>query len=52
MSTLAVDTWRVIKIWMKNLTEIPNEILSLTQISPIIQNKIEILNLKTLKTQY
>jgi hypothetical protein len=25
MSTSTIDTWRGIKIWMKNLTKVPNE---------------------------
>jgi hypothetical protein len=51
MSTSAVDTWRAVKIWTKNLTEVPNEFLLLIQVPPMIQNKNEVLNLKTLKTQ-
>jgi adenine-specific DNA methylase len=51
MSTLVVDTWRTVKIWTKNLTDVLNEFLPLIQVSPMIQNKTEILNLKTLKTQ-
>jgi hypothetical protein len=51
MSTSAVDTWRAIKIWIENLTKVPNEFLPLIQIPPMMQNKIEVLNLKTLKTQ-
>jgi len=51
MSTSAVDMWRDIKIWTKNLTEVPNGFLPLIQILPMIQNKIEVLNLKTRKTQ-
>jgi hypothetical protein len=51
MSTSTVDTWRAIKIWTKNLTEVPNEFLPLIQVPPMIQNKTEVLNLKTRKTQ-
>jgi hypothetical protein len=29
MSTLAVDTWHIINIWTKNLTEVPNWFLPL-----------------------
>jgi hypothetical protein len=36
---------------MKNLPEVPNEFLPLTQVSLIIQMKTQVLNLKTLKTQ-
>jgi hypothetical protein len=50
MSTSTVDTWRTIKIWTKNLIEVPNEFLPLIQVSPMTQNKTNILNLKTLKT--
>jgi hypothetical protein len=49
MSTSAVDTWQAIKIWTKNLTEVPNEFLLLIQVLPMIQNKTEVLNLKALK---
>jgi hypothetical protein len=51
VSTSTVDTWRDVKIWTKNLTEIPNEFLPLIQVPPMIQNKTEVLNLKTCKTQ-
>jgi hypothetical protein len=51
MSTSAVNTWRAIKIWTENLTKILNEFLPLIQVPHMIQNKTEILNLKTLKTQ-
>jgi len=51
MSTSAVDTWRVVKIWTENLTEVPNGFLLLIQVSLMIQNKTEVLNLKTHKTQ-
>jgi hypothetical protein len=47
MSTSAVDTWRVVKIWTENLTEVPNGFLLLIQVSLMIQNKTEVLNLKT-----
>jgi hypothetical protein len=36
---------------MKNLTDIPNEFLLLIQVPPMIQIKIQVLNLKTFKTQ-
>jgi hypothetical protein len=51
MSTSTVNTWRTVKIWTKNLTEVVNEFLPLTQIPPIMQIKTQILNLKTLTTQ-
>jgi hypothetical protein len=50
MSTSAVDTWRSVKIWTENLIEVPNEFLLLIQVPPMIQNKTEVLNLKTRKT--
>jgi hypothetical protein len=51
MSTLAVDTWRDVKIRTENLTEVPNEFLPLIQVPPMIQNKTGVLNLKSRKTQ-
>jgi hypothetical protein len=51
VSTSAVDTWRAVKIRTENLTEVPNEFLPLIQVPPMIQNKIEVLNLKSRKTQ-
>jgi hypothetical protein len=51
VSTSAVDTWRAVKIRTKNLTEVPNGFLPLIQVPPMIQNKTEILNLKSRKTQ-
>jgi hypothetical protein len=51
MSTSAVDTWRAVKIWTENLTEVLNRFLPLTQVPLIIQMKTHVLNLKTLKTQ-
>jgi hypothetical protein len=51
VSTSAVDTWREVKIRTKNLTEVPNGFLPLIQVSPMIQNKTEVLNLKLRKTQ-
>jgi hypothetical protein len=51
MSTSAVDMWQAIKIWTESLIEVPNEFLFLIQVPPMIQNKIEVLNLKMLKTQ-
>jgi hypothetical protein len=52
MSTSSVNTWRAVKIWTESLTEVPNEFLPLIQVPPIIQNKTEVLNLKTLKFRY
>jgi hypothetical protein len=51
VSTSAVDTWRDVKILTKNLTEVPNEFLPLIQVPPMKQNKTEVLNLKSRKTQ-
>jgi hypothetical protein len=51
VSTSAVDTWRDVKIRTKNLTEVPNKFLPLIQVPPMIQNKTEVLNLKSRKTQ-
>jgi hypothetical protein len=51
VSTSAVDTWRAVKIWTENLTEVPNGFLPLIQVPPMIPNKTEVLNLKTRKTQ-
>jgi len=51
VSTSAVDTWRDVKIQTENLTEVPNEFLPLIQVPPMIQNKTEVLNLKSRKTQ-
>jgi hypothetical protein len=51
VSTSAVDMWQDVKIRTKNLTEVPNEFLLLIQVPPMIQNKTEILNLKSRKTQ-
>jgi hypothetical protein len=51
VSTSAVDTWRAVKIWTENLTEVPNEFLPLIQVPPMIPKKTEVLNLKTRKTQ-
>jgi hypothetical protein len=51
VSTSAVDTWRDVKIRTKNLTEVPNGFLPLIQVPPMIQNKTEVLNLKSRKTQ-
>jgi hypothetical protein len=51
VSTSAVDTWRAVKIRTENLTEVPNGFLPLIQVPPMIQNKTEVLNLKTRKTQ-
>jgi hypothetical protein len=41
---------RTVKIWTENLTKIPTKFLPLTQVLPMIQNKIQLLNLKWLKT--
>jgi hypothetical protein len=51
VSTSAVDTWRDVKNRTENLTEVPNVFLSLIQVPPMIQNKTEVLNLKSRKTQ-
>jgi hypothetical protein len=51
VSTSAADTWRDVKIRTENLTEVPNGFLPLIQVPPMIQNKTEVLNLKSLKTQ-
>jgi hypothetical protein len=51
VSTSAVDTWRYVKIRTENLTEVPNEFLPLIQVLPMIQNKTEVLNLKSRKIQ-
>jgi hypothetical protein len=50
MSTLAVDTWQTVKIWTKNLKEVPNEFLLIIHVLLMIQNKTKVLNLKILKT--
>jgi hypothetical protein len=50
VSTSAVDRWRDIKIRTENLTEVPNGFLPLIQVPPMIQNKTEVLNLKSRKT--
>jgi len=46
-----VDTWRAVKIWTENLTDVRNGFLPLIHVPPMIQNKTEVLNLKTRKTQ-
>jgi hypothetical protein len=51
VSTSAVDMWRDVKIRTKNLTEVPNGFLLLIEVPPMIQNKTEVLNLKSGKTQ-
>jgi hypothetical protein len=51
MSTSAVDTWRNVKIWTENLTEVLNEFLPIIHVPLMIQNKTEVLNLKTRKIQ-
>jgi hypothetical protein len=51
MSTLTIDTWRDVKIWKENFTEVPNVFLPLIQVPSMIQNKTEVLNLKTRITQ-
>jgi len=50
MSTSAVDTWRTVKIYTENLIEVSNGFYP-TQVPPMIQMKVQVLNLKTLKTQ-
>jgi hypothetical protein len=44
--TSAVDTWWAINIWTKNVTEVLNEFLPLTQVSSMKQMKTQVLNLK------
>jgi hypothetical protein len=39
VSTLAIDTWRAVNIWTKNIIEVPNEFLPLTLVLPIKQTK-------------
>jgi hypothetical protein len=51
VSTSAVDTWRDVKIRTKNLREVPNRFLPLIQVPLMIQNKTEVLNSKSCKTQ-
>jgi len=51
VSTSAVDTWRDVKIQTENLTEVSNGFLPLIQVPSMIQNKTEVLNLKSRKTQ-
>jgi hypothetical protein len=51
VSTAEVDTWRNVKIQTENLTEIQNRFLTLIQVPPMIQNKTEVLNLKSRKTR-
>jgi hypothetical protein len=51
MSTSTVDTWRAVNIWTKNVREVPNEFLPLTQVSLMKQMKTQVLNLKKPKTQ-
>jgi hypothetical protein len=48
VSTAEVDMWQAVKIWMKNLIEVPTEFLSLIQVLLVIQNKTQVLNLKWL----
>jgi hypothetical protein len=43
--------WRVVNIWSKNVTEIPNGFLPPTQVPPMKQIKTRILNLKKPKIQ-
>jgi hypothetical protein len=50
VSTLTVDTWHTINIWMKNVTDVPNGFSPLTQVPPMKQMKTLILNLKRPKT--
>jgi hypothetical protein len=51
VSTAEVDTWRDVKIQTENLTEVSNGFLPLIQVPPMIQNKTEVLNLKSCKTE-
>jgi hypothetical protein len=32
MSTSEVDTWRAVNIWTKNVIEVPNQFLPLTEV--------------------
>lgn len=52
MSTSAVDTWRAVNIWTKNVIEVPNQFLPLTEVRvpPMKQMKTQVLNLKKSKT--
>lgn len=51
MSTSAVNMWWTVNIWTKNITNVLNRFLSLTQIPPMKQIKTKMLNLKKHKTQ-
>jgi hypothetical protein len=42
MSTLAVNTWWAVKIWMENVTQVLNEFLPLTQILNLKKPKINV----------
>jgi hypothetical protein len=46
-----IDTWQTVNIWTENVTEVPNGFLPLTQVPPMKQMKIQVLNLKQPKTQ-
>jgi hypothetical protein len=52
MSISAVDTWQTINIWTKNVTEVLNGFLPLTQVPLMKQMKTQVLNLKKPKTRY
>jgi len=43
-----IDMWWTVNIWTKNITDVPNEFLLLTQVQLIKQMKIHILNLKSI----
>lgn len=45
------NTWKAIYNWAENVTEVLNRLLALTQVPPMKQMKIQVLNLKKLKTQ-
>jgi hypothetical protein len=42
--------WQTDNIWTENVTEVPNEFLSLNRVPPMKQIKIQVLNLKKPKT--
>jgi hypothetical protein len=43
--------WRTVNIWTKNITEVSNGLLRLTQVLPTKQMKTYVLNFKKPKTQ-
>jgi len=50
VSTSAVNMWHALNIWTENVTEVSNEFLPLTQVPPMKQMKIYVLNLKNHKS--